>query len=467
MKFISTRGQAPAVSFTDAVLAGLAPDGGLYLPEIWPQIEADAIAAMADAPYEQIAATVLHPFLADALPTAEAERMIGEAYASFRHPSVTPLVEIGPGQYVLELFHGPTLSFKDVAMQLLARLMDYFLAQRGQHATMVGATSGDTGSAAIEAFRGRQNIDIFILHPEGRTSEIQRRQMTSVLDDNVHNIALQGTFDDCQNLLKGLFNNPAFRNDVKLSGVNSINFGRIAAQIVYYFKAAAQLGAPHRKISFTVPTGNFGDIFAGYAARRMGLPIETLVVATNANDILARTFETGRYETETVVPTASPSMDIQVSSNFERLLFETLDRDGATIGRLMGSLTQSGGFTLPPEALTSLRAGFAAGRVDEAETAATMAHAQTRHAYLADPHTAVGLAVAARQPKRGAMVTLATAHPAKFPDPVRAATGIEPALPVWLADLKDRRERFDVLPNDTAAVQAYIRKRARVLEEAR
>ncbi|HQZ12098.1 MAG TPA: threonine synthase, partial [Devosia sp.] len=324
------------------------------------------------------------------------------------------------------------------------------------------ATSGDTGSAAIEAFRGRDATDIFILHPENRTSEVQRRQMTTVLDANVHNIALKGNFDDCQNIVKGLFRAPRFREDMKLSGVNSINWGRIVAQIVYYFTAAAALGAPHREVTFVVPTGNFGDILAGYAARRMGLPIRTLAIATNTNDILARTISTGRYEVGTVTPTISPSMDIQVSSNFERLLFETMNRDAAGLQRLMDGLSQSGSFTVPEPALAAIRSGFTAGRADEAATAATIRQVHEASGYLLDPHTAVGVTVA--RPLLGGdvpVVTLATAHPAKFPAAVKAATGIEPALPVWLADLYDRKERFDVLPNDRVAVEAYVRARTR------
>ncbi len=390
--------------------------------------------------------------------------MIGASYATFRHPAVTPLVELEPGHYALELFHGPTLAFKDVAMQFLARVMDYILDQRGQRATIVGATSGDTGSAAIEAFRGRDNIDIFILHPEGRTSEVQRRQMTTVLDGNVHNIALQGTFDDCQNIVKGLFNNLGFRDEVKLSGVNSINWGRIVAQIVYYFKAAAQLGAPARAVSFTVPTGNFGDIFAGYAAKRMGLPIERLVIATNENDILRRTLETGRYETLGVTQTTSPSMDIQVSSNFERLLFEAAGRDGEAVVRLMQGLTQSGAFTIPPGPLAAIRADFSAATTDQKATAEAIASTLAQCGYLLDPHTAVGVAVARQQARTAPMVTLATAHPAKFPAAVKAASGVEPPLPVWLADLYERPERFSVLGNDQGSVEHFIRARTRALE---
>jgi threonine synthase len=471
MQFVSTRGQAPALSFSDAVLTGLARDGGLYVPASWPQIAPDEIAGFAIQPYQAIAERVIAPFVGDAFPPGALAQMIDRAYASFRHPSVTPLVEIGPGRYVLELFWGPTLAFKDVAMQLLALMMDHILATREARATIVGATSGDTGSAAIEAFKGRENVDIFILHPHGRTSEVQRRQMTTVVDANVHNIALDGTFDDCQAIVKGLFNNHRFRDRVALAGVNSINWGRIVAQIVYYFKAAAQLGAPQRKISFSVPTGNFGDIFAGYAAGRMGLPLRELTIATNENDILARTLKTGRYETAGVTPTISPSMDIQVSSNFERLLFEALERDGAAVTRLMASLAQSGRFELPAGALERIRAGFAAERVSEDQTRETM-RVHELSGYVLDPHTAVGVAAVERRwggadaaghvgAVGAPVVMLATAHPAKFPAAVKAATGVEPALPLWLADLYGRAEHYDVLANDQATVEAYITARSR------
>lgn len=465
MQYLSTRGRAPVLGFSDAVLAGLASDGGLYLPETWPQITADQIEGMAHHDYVSTAMTVIGPYVGNDLSAealADYLELLSAAYDTFRHPSVTPLVEIGTGQYLLELFHGPTLAFKDVAMQFLARVMDRFLSERGQRATIVGATSGDTGSAAIEAFRGRDNIDIFILHPEGRTSEVQRRQMTTVLDDNVHNIALRGTFDDCQNIVKAMFNNRPFREQMRLSGVNSINWGRIVAQIVYYFKAAADLGAPHRKVAFTVPTGNFGDIFAGYCAKRMGLPIHKLLIATNENDILRRALDTGRYETTSVTQTSSPSMDIQVSSNFERLLFEALGRDAEALNGLMQGLAQSGAFTIPPKALEAIRADFFAAKADEAATKAAIAETLESTEYLLDPHSAVGVSVSRRFATGGMpMVTLATAHPAKFPAAVKAATGIEPALPVWLADLYGRKERFDVLPNDQGAVEAYIRARTR------
>lgn len=468
MQFISTRGRAAALGFSDAVLAGLASDGGLYVPQTWPQVTPAEIAGFANKPYPVVAFDIISRFVDGEIPDAALKQIIDEAYASFRHPSVAPLVEIEPGHFILELFHGPTLAFKDVAMQFLARTMDHILAARGARATIVGATSGDTGSAAIEAFRGRETTDIFILHPENRTSPVQRRQMTTVLDANVHNIALRGTFDDCQNIVKGLFNNHRFRDGVKLSGVNSINWGRIVAQIVYYFTSAAALGSPHREVTFVVPTGNFGDIFAGYCAQRMGLPVRTLVIATNSNDILARTLESGRYETGAVTPTISPSMDIQVSSNFERLLFESLDRDATTLQGLMSGLGQSGSFTVPEKGLAAIRKLFRADRANETQTSASIAGTQQASAYLLDPHTAVGVSVA--RPLLGGdtpIITLATAHPAKFPAAVAAATGIEPALPVWLADLYEREERLTVLDNDQGEVERFISARTRVLEEVK
>ena len=462
MKFVSTRGQAPVLGFSDAVLAGLASDGGLYVPQTWPQLDAAEIAGFAGRPYADVAYAIISRFTGDEIPAARLKGIVDEAYAVFRHPSVTPLVELEPNHFVLELFHGPTLAFKDVAMQFLSRVMDHVLAERGLRATIVGATSGDTGSAAIEAFRGRDTTDIFILHPQGRTSPVQRLQMTTVLDANVHNIALEGTFDDCQNIVKAMFNNHRFRDSVRLSGVNSINWGRIVAQIVYYFTSAVSLGAPHRKVSFTVPTGNFDDIFAGYCAKMMGLPIERLVVATNANDILRRTIDTGRYEMDGVVPTISPSMDIQISSNFERLLFESAGRDAGAVVRMMDGLKQSGGFALPEAAIASIRRDFAAGTTGEAETSATIADAHQRSGYLLDPHTAVGVHVARQQPHAATpMITLATAHPAKFPAAVQAASGIDPHLPAWLADLYGRQERLSVLANDQQAVENFISARTR------
>ena len=461
MQFVSTRGQAPVLGFSDAVLAGLASDGGLYVPQTWPQVSPAEIAAFAGEPYADVAYAIISRFTGDEIAPAKLKAIIDEAYAVFRHPSVTPLLEIEPNHFVLELFHGPTLAFKDVAMQFLSRVMDHILAERGLKATIVGATSGDTGSAAIEAFRGRDTTDIFILHPQGRTSSVQRLQMTTVLDANVHNIALEGTFDDCQNIVKAMFNNHRFRDRVRLSGVNSINWGRIVAQIVYYFTAAVSLGSPHRKVSFTVPTGNFGDIFAGYCAKAMGLPIDRLIIATNANDILRRAMDTGRYEMDGVAPTISPSMDIQISSNFERLLFEGAGRDAGAVIRMMDGLKQSGGFALPDNALAAIRRDFAAGTTGEAETRATIAATLKTSGYLLDPHTAVGAHVARAHLGAVPMVTLATAHPAKFPAAVAEASGIEPALPAWLADLHSREERLCVLANDQNAVENFISARTR------
>ncbi|ABS62300.1 threonine synthase [Parvibaculum lavamentivorans DS-1] len=463
MKYVSTRGIAPELEFEDALLAGLARDGGLYVPVEWPQLSERKIRALAGLPYEEVAFRVMRPFIGEAIGDDDLQRMIGEAYASFRHKAIVPLRQLGSNDWLLELFHGPTLAFKDVAMQILARLFDHVLAAKGRRVTVVGATSGDTGSAAIEAFKGRDTTDIFILHPKGRVSEVQRRQMTTVLDANVHNIAIEGSFDDCQALVKAMFNDHGFRDEVSLAGVNSINWGRVMAQIVYFFTAAVALGGPARPVAFSVPTGNFGDIFAGYAAARMGLPIEKLIVATNVNDILARTMESGRYEVDKVVPTISPSMDIQVSSNFERLLFDAYGRDGATVTRLMQSLSQSGAFTIDALRLEAIRAQFGAARVDESETSATIKETLAATGELLDPHSAVGLAAAARL--RGdpsvPMITLATAHPAKFPDAVKAATGIHPDLPPAMADIFTREERLAALPNDLGAVETFIRERAR------
>ena len=465
MKYVSTRGLAPALGFADVLLAGLARDGGLYVPETWPHLSETAIAGFAGKPYADVAVEVMRPFVHGEIADDALGAMCRQAYAEFRTDAVVPLIEIGLDQWVLELFHGPTLAFKDVAMQLLARLMDHVLAERGLRVTIVGATSGDTGGAAIEAFRARDNVDVFILFPKGRVSPIQQRQMTTAAAANVHAIAVEGTFDDCQAIVKGLFNNPSFRDGVALTAVNSINWARILAQTVYYFTAAVALGAPRVPVSFTVPTGNFGDIFAGYVAKRMGLPIDRLVIATNENDILARTLESGRYELRPVTPTASPSMDIQISSNFERLLFEVHGRDGAAVRRLMDDLGR-GSFALDKPALDAIRKDFAAGRADEAETAATMREVHARTGMLVDPHTAVGLSVAERFAKAGVpMITLATAHPAKFPDAVRAATGQEPALPEALSDLMQRREQFTTIGNDRAAVERYIAGHTRALVE--
>ena len=468
MKYVSSRGNAPELGFCDAILAGLAADGGLYVPKSWPTLTHEQIASLAGKSYADIAYAVMAPYVDGEIPEETFRGMIDEAYGTFRHEAVTPLVQTGANEFVLELFHGPTLAFKDVAMQLLARMMDYVLAERNARATIVGATSGDTGGAAIEAFKGRSNTDIFILFPEGRVSPVQQRQMTSVLDENVHCIALKGHFDDCQAIVKDMFAHKSFKENVALSGVNSINWGRIMAQIVYYFSAAVSLGAPHRAVSFTVPTGNFGDIFAGFVAKRMGLPIDKLIIATNQNDILARTLETGTYEVRGVTPSVSPSMDIQVSSNFERLLFETHDREAEAVTRMMSGLKQSGRFSIAEKPLAELRQSFAADRASEADTAAIIKQVREDSDYLMDPHTAVGVHVARQMSKKvgsegptAPMIVLSTAHPAKFPAAVEQASGHYPDLPVWMSDLMDREERLDVLENDQAAVEEFILKRAR------
>jgi len=457
MKYISTRGSARALGFQDAVLTGLARDGGLYVPESWPQMDAASIAGLRGKSYVEVAKVVLAPFVDGDIPRDVFDDILEAAYRDFGHPAVAPLLQTGANEYVLELFHGPTMAFKDVAMQLLARLMDYILEQRGERVTIVGATSGDTGGAAIEAFGGRDNSDIFILFPHGKVSDVQRWQMTGIADANVHALAIEGNFDDCQSLVKALFNNHAFRDKYTLSGVNSINWGRIMAQVVYYFTAAVSLGAPDHKVSFCVPTGNFGDIFAGFIAKQMGLPIGELIIATNSNDILARTLETGRYETAGVHATTSPSMDIQVSSNFERLLFEAVGRDAEAVKRAMDSLKQSGAFTLSEDTHSFMREHFSAGRASEDKVAATIGSVMRENSYMLDPHTAVGVHVARSLEGGDApMVVLGTAHPAKFPDAVEASCGIRPPLPSKQKDLMAGEERFTVLPNAQDAVEAYI-----------
>ncbi len=462
MDYVSTRGQAPALKFRDALMAGLARDGGLYVPREWPVMSRDDIRALRGLPYADLAIRVLWPFVEGEIERSSFSRIVREAYGTFRHPAVCPLVQTGPNEFILELFHGPTLAFKDVAMQLLARLMDHVLVERGERATIVGATSGDTGGAAIDAFAGRERTDIFILFPEGRVSPVQQRQMTSSTAANVHALAIQGNFDDCQNHVKAMFNNHAFRDGMALSGVNSINWARIMAQIVYYFSSALALGAPDRAVSFTVPTGNFGDVFAGYAAKRMGLPIDRLVIATNDNDILPRTIETGTYEMRGVKATTSPSMDIQISSNFERLLFEAQGRDAGEVCRQMDSLKQSGAFSIGGTALAAIRAEFSAGRAVEADTARTIQEVLTQSGYLLDPHTATAVKVAREQGGNPTpMVVLATAHPAKFPDAVKAASGVTPALPAWLSDLMERKEHFTVLPSEIKMVEDHISRHTR------
>jgi threonine synthase len=463
MRYVSTRGEAPILDFVGVTLAGLARDGGLYVPETWPRLDGATIASFAGRPYAEVAVEVIKPFIGDTISQADLARMATEAYAGFRHPAVAPLVQIAPGRFILELFHGPTLAFKDLAMQLISRLMDHVLQQRRERTTIVVATSGDTGGAAVEAFRGRDQIDLVVLFPHGRISEVQRRMMTTAADTNVHAVAVEGTFDDCQAIVKGLFNHHDFRDQVRLSGVNSINFARVVAQIVYYVTAAVALGAPHRRIAFTVPTGNFGDVFAGYAAQRMGLPIDRLVIATNINDILARTLETGTYDVREVVPTVSPSMDIQVSSNFERLMFEAYGRDARPVKTAMGALAQSRHFSLTAAAMAEIRKTFTANRADEDDTAAAIRATRRETGYLADPHTAVALAVAEKERCDPAvpMVVLSTAHPAKFPDAVAKACGVTPALPEWLGDLMSRKENITVLPADQGAVERFVISKSR------
>jgi threonine synthase len=457
-RYISTRGEAPELGFCDVMLTGLARDGGLYVPVTWPQLSVETIAGFFGRPYWEVAVDVIRPFVGGEISDAELGRMANEAYATFRHPAVVPLRQMSPHQFVLELFHGPTLAFKDVAMQLISRLMDHVLAKRGQRTTIVVATSGDTGGAAVEAFAGLENVDLIVLFPHGRISEVQRRMMTTTGAANVHALAFEGNFDDCQALVKGMFNNHRFRDATSLSGVNSINWARIVAQVVYYFTSAVAAGAPARAVDFIVPTGNFGDIFAGYVAKRMGLPVRTLRIAANVNDILARTLKTGIYEVREVHATASPSMDIQISSNFERLLFEAGKRDAAGVRRLMDSLKQSGRFVLPDGTLAAIREEFDAGRADETETAAAIRAAWREAGELVDPHTAVALAVADRDTTDTTVpnIVLSTAHPAKFPDAVDAACGLRPQLPAWLDGLMTKSEHMKVVKNDQSEVERFV-----------
>ncbi|MBU1210274.1 MAG: threonine synthase [Alphaproteobacteria bacterium] len=467
MDYVSTRGEAPTLNFEEVLLAGLARDGGLYLPERWPTFEAATIASLAGRPFHEVAVEVIHPFVGTSVGREALSDMARAAYASFGHAAVTPLIQIDSNRFILELFHGPTLAFKDVAMQLLARLMDHVLQKRGSKATFVGATSGDTGGAAIEAFRGAANVDVFILFPEGRVSDVQRRMMTTPKEDNVHAIAVRGTFDDCQAQVKAMFNNHAFRDRVQLSGVNSINWARIVAQITYYFVAATALGAPFRRVSLAVPTGNFGDIFAGYAARRMGLPIERLVIASNENDILPRTLATGAYEMRGVTATTSPSMDIQISSNFERYLFEASGRDAGAVRRQMESLRQSKRFELDAKVAAAMGRDFLAVAASEAEVAASIRKVLAGSGYLVEPHTACGVHACERvlngEDRSVPQVVLATAHPAKFPDAMEAITGTRPGLPERLHSLMNDPERFRVLDNDAAVIEAYVESNARAI----
>jgi len=467
LRYVSTRGEAPPLGFIDVTLAGLARDGGLYVPETWPKLTEAAVTRFAGRPYAEVAVEVIRPFAGDTISEQDLSRIAHEAYDTFRHPAIAPVVQFDTNTFALELFHGPTLAFKDLAMQFLARLMDHALEQRGERATIVVATSGDTGGAAVEAFRGRLRIDLVVLFPDGRISEVQRRMMTTVADENVHTIAVDGTFDDCQALVKGMFNHHAFADSVSLAGVNSINWARIVAQTVYYFTAAVALGAPYRKVAFTVPTGNFGDVFAGFVAKRMGLPVDRLIVATNTNDILARTLSTGAYEPRDVVATSSPSMDIQVSSNFERLLFEAYGRDAVAIRALMNSLAQSKRFSVAPQALSAIRSEFSADRASEEEVAATIRTVLRETGQLIDPHTAVGVAVAEKEHRDPAlpMIVLSTAHAAKFPEAVQAACGIKPALPEWLGDLDKRPENVTHLPADQNQIERCVLAASRAARE--
>ncbi len=458
MNYVSTRGSAPVLNFEDVLLTGLATDGGLYVPKSWPTFSPDDIRSWRGLSYAELAARIMQPFVGTAFTSGELAGLMNAAYAGFSHAAVAPLKQLHDDIWLMELFHGPTLAFKDMALQVVGRMFDTVLARRGERIVIIGATSGDTGSAAIEAVRGSASAEIFMLHPHGRVSEAQRRQMTTVRVPNVHNIAVDGTFDDCQDLVKAMFNDADFRARHRLSAVNSINWARIAAQIVYYFRAALALGAPDRPIAFAVPSGNFGNVFAGYAAARMGLPVAALYVGTNRNDILARFLASGEMATETVHPTISPSMDIQISSNFERLLFELLDRDGDAVNGRMAGLRQSGAFAVDAGCLARARQMFAGFRCDDDATRAEIAATYRATGELLDPHSAIGVA-AARALGAGKgipVVALATAHPAKFPQAVTEAAGVVPKLPAQLADLYDREERCTRLPNDLRTIEDHV-----------
>ncbi|WP_144098161.1 threonine synthase [Croceicoccus sediminis] len=462
MEYVSTRGSAPALDFRGVTLAGLASDGGLYVPRAWPSFSQDEIAAMAGLPYAELAARVMQPFIGDCIAPERLLELTTQAYGRFAHKAVTPLKQFDETQWLLELFHGPTLAFKDVALQLLGLLFEEFLKDSDQHLTIVGATSGDTGSAAIDAVAGRDKIDIFMLHPKGRVSEVQRRQMTSVIAPNVHNIAIEGSFDDAQAMVKRMFADRQMTDRFRISAVNSINWARLMAQVVYYFAAGVQLGAPHRKVAFSVPTGNFGDVFAGYVAAKMGLPVERLVVATNVNDILHRAISTGDYSAHGVTPTDAPSMDIQVSSNFERLLFDAGGRDGLAMADQMKGFEASKAMQLTNTQRDGAAALFTSERADAAQTADAMRWAWDNCGEVIDPHTAIGLhaALNTRLPAGVPMVTLATAHPAKFGPAVEKAIGEKPILPPRVGDLYDREEAFSELPGTYEAVAEFVAERA-------
>ena len=458
MDYISTRGQAQPLNFEQVTLAGLASDGGLYVPRSWPKLSEAEITGMAGLPYSEVAIKVMLPFVADVLSEAELRELCEEAYGHFSHDAVTPLVQLDGQHWLLELFHGPTLAFKDVALQLLGLLFEKFLARQDKHLTVVGATSGDTGSAAIDALAGRDKVDIFMIHPDGRISDVQRRQMTTVRAPNVYNIAMDGSFDDAQAMVKRMFSDKSVTDRFAVSAVNSINWARLMAQIVYYFYSAVQLGAPKRKVAYSVPTGNFGDVFAGYVAAQMGLPIERLIVATNVNDILHRALSTGDYSAGTVTPTAAPSMDIQVSSNFERLLFDLSGRDGAALSKMMEKFETTRSLSIPADMLASANALFTSHRVDSDEMSLAMRWAHERAGEVIDPHTAIGLSAAKAQniDRNVPIVTLATAHPAKFRDAVERSVGVRPALPGRIGDLFDREEYYDKLPGDYDAVKEFV-----------
>lgn len=457
VEYVSTRGRAPVLAFGDVLLAGLAADGGLYVPDRWPSLSSEALTGCPGrGDYADLAAEVMWPFVDGAYPRARFDELVRDAYAGFNHPEVVPMVELGDGLWLMELFHGPTLAFKDIALQLVGRLFDEELSRRGERVTIVGATSGDTGSAAIDAVRDRENIEIVILHPHRRVSEMQRRQMTTVDSANVHNVAVEGTFDDCQDLVKAMFADPAFRAEHRLSAVNSINWARVMAQTVYYVAAATRYGL--EQVAFSVPTGNFGNVLAGHVARQMGLPVDCFIVASNRNDILTQFFTTGSMAIAEVHPTMSPSMDIQVSSNLERLLFELLDRDGRRTAKLLEDFRATGRMRIDARISAQLGRDWSGVRVDEGETAAAIAGLYRDTGMIVDPHTAVGLAAAHRSRRNcdGAMVVLATAHPAKFGEAVEAAIGVRPPMPPALAELAERPERCERLPNDLAAVKAHV-----------
>lgn len=471
MKYISTRGDGAdnPKSFEEVLLAGLAPDGGLYVPTEWPSYTREEWQALAGKPYVQVAKAVMMPFVEGSIDEAALERILADTYGPdvFDHHSVAPLMQMDSNLWLMELYRGPTLAFKDVALQLLGRLFDEVLKKRGERVTIVGATSGDTGSAAIEGCKACDNVDIFILHPKGRVSEVQRRQMTTVQGENIHNIALEGTFDDCQNMVKAMFNDPGFRGQVNLSAINSINWARIMGQVVYYATTALALGAPDKKVSFVVPTGNFGNVFAAYVARQMGLPIEKLIISTNKNDILTRFFETGEMKMAGVSATNSPSMDIEISSNFERYLFELIGRDHEALRTYMSAFKENGSFTVSEDLLAKAKELFLAGRADDEQTLEVIRAVYAHTGFVIDPHTATGMRTARPFAKDAdhAVVSLACAHPAKFPDAVEAAIGQRPALPERLSDLLTREEFLTPQPNDLAIVQGFIRDHARITRD--